>query len=658
MRLSVLKPSIIVAGVICFAQVSLIALEPSTLLPIDRVQIQAKISAFKEYSEVGQKNIPINNKKAIALLNAYKDSYFKAGGQVLEGLTSPVRKMDGDIVSFIIKNGDNPNKYSIIDTQYLYNIVDNIITDFENHRNRNLYTSNYFLTVSKLIDSNFQTGWSVKYYSDLMAIPARDALLRQEEDFRQRGDDAFSKGDWEKAFASYQKSWDIHDAIFDQVKNYCNVEDDSENGQSCLQHQINDLRNGIQKIYQSRMDALRLVVEDTKLYQDLSGNDLPTNVRKMDLYESILSDPIRLSMTRVPAEKNAPILISYLKEQLLLLPELHWIQPDHYSTLDLSPEAQLNTIDDLIKTYSQYKKYVDKFIAAANPYEGLAEKELNMISKNKLLDQDRIDMILLSLKEKSQAEKFSNEIKTSLEELNKLEIQAKIQARERAVIEAERQNELNAERQAKKEQDDRAKLVVSSLQGFQVNYGHINQLVIESVKNHAGNLEFVSPGRYRSVGDFGCLEILSDVLHKIPAKEAHQTELNLNIWVQGFDGSSTRTALVKLRTLIGKYLEIPGDCYKIQADRDYPISGKNEFIMFGGQQVAGPDSVSFINFHCISKIKVPPYQVACVLGKIYDFKLGKNQAGKVIIIPVINVIMVASGNQYFGKNTEIILDPQ
>jgi hypothetical protein len=57
--------------------------------------------------------------------------------------------------------------------------------------------------------------------------------------------------------------------------------------------------------------------------------------------------------------------------------------------------------------------------------------------------------------------------------------------------------------------------------------------------------------------------------------------------IGGLDGSTTLQALAKCRaSFIGKCYMLGSD-FKIQADRDYPIEGLNEFSLFGQVNLVG-----------------------------------------------------------------------
>jgi hypothetical protein len=102
-------------------------------------------------------------------------------------------------------------------------------------------------------------------------------------------------------------------------------------------------------------------------------------------------------------------------------------------------------------------------------------------------------------------------------------------------------------------------------------------------------------------------------------------------------------------------LPCAGDVFQIQSDRDYPVEGRNEFSMFGNVNFTDTYHIP-VNVLCISAEKVPPYRLSPVLGKIVDFKLGKNRMGKSIIIPVVDVLAVLGTQPYTNANEEVIIN--
>ena len=63
-----------------------------------------------------------------------------------------------------------------------------------------------------------------------------------------------------------------------------------------------------------------------------------------------------------------------------------------------------------------------------------------------------------------------------------------------------------------------------------------------------------------------------------------------------------------------------------------------------------------VDIAAISAEKVPSYRFAIILGKIVDFRLGKNRAGESIIIPVIRIIALTSPSSSTDKASEIIIN--
>ncbi len=161
---------------------------------------------------------------------------------------------------------------------------------------------------------------------------------------------------------------------------------------------------------------------------------------------------------------------------------------------------------------------------------------------------------------------------------------------------------------------------------------------------------------YHEHGDNGpdSIAILQEMLNWIP-RRAFVDQLSLYKLIGGLDGSSTAQALDKLRPLTGKYVMLQGDVFQIRADRDYPHEGLNEFTVFGNVELVNNLDVP-TNVLCMSAEKVPPYRVAPILGKIIDFRLAESLSGKTLIVPVVRVIVVASGTSFTSEPSEIIIN--
>jgi len=204
---------------------------------------------------------------------------------------------------------------------------------------------------------------------------------------------------------------------------------------------------------------------------------------------------------------------------------------------------------------------------------------------------------------------------------------AEIEAKKRAAEEAE---------QARLERIERQKPTL-------VRFGSQLRVI------HGRRYKVLNPG----VGD----EILQSMLDKIPPKQMVDL-IAMYQAIDGTDGSTTLQALAKSKaSFVGKYFMLQGDVFQIQSDRDYPVEGLNEFSMFG--QVNFTDNYYIpVNVLCISAEKVPPYQLSPVLGKIVDFKLGKNKMGKSIIIPVVDVVAVLGTQPYTNQDEEIIINQE
>jgi hypothetical protein len=171
---------------------------------------------------------------------------------------------------------------------------------------------------------------------------------------------------------------------------------------------------------------------------------------------------------------------------------------------------------------------------------------------------------------------------------------------------------------------------------------------------YASELKQIHGRRFR-VGQGRSLVILQHILNQIPQPQFVDL-VSLYKSMQGLDGTTTQQALARDGTLYnGKYYMLQGDVFQIQADRDYPREGTNEFAEFGHVRLVADYYVP-VNVDCISTEKVPPYTIAATLGKIVDFRLEQNRAGEAIIVPVVEVVAIASPSNCCGYPDEIIIN--
>jgi predicted small lipoprotein YifL len=148
------------------------------------------------------------------------------------------------------------------------------------------------------------------------------------------------------------------------------------------------------------------------------------------------------------------------------------------------------------------------------------------------------------------------------------------------------------------------------------------------------------------------LDWLQELLNRVPKRESVDL-VDMYKTIGGFDGSTTSEALAHCQqSFVGKYYMLQGDVFQIQADRDYPRDGKNEFMLFG--QVNLPPSMP-VNVGATSQEKVPPYTMSPMLTQIVGFDLGKNRRGESIIIPLVKVVVVVSATSFSDDPSEIVI---
>jgi hypothetical protein len=155
---------------------------------------------------------------------------------------------------------------------------------------------------------------------------------------------------------------------------------------------------------------------------------------------------------------------------------------------------------------------------------------------------------------------------------------------------------------------------------------------------YASELRLIRGKRFSSNRLLG-LEILNHITNQIPLQQKVNI-VSMYTLMEGLDGSATLEALARLRSLyVGKYYMLPGDVFQIQANRDYPREGLNEFSAFGQVKLLANYYIP-INVYCISTEKVPPYSLAPIFGRIINFSLSESRSGKTIIVPTLQVVAV------------------
>jgi len=159
-------------------------------------------------------------------------------------------------------------------------------------------------------------------------------------------------------------------------------------------------------------------------------------------------------------------------------------------------------------------------------------------------------------------------------------------------------------------------------------------------------------GRRFSTNQRAAEDWLQELLDKVPKRDFVDL-VSMYTAIGGFDGSTTREALAKCqRSFVGKYYMLQGDVFQIQADRDYPRDGENEFMLFG--LVNLPPSMP-VNVAAISDEKIPPYSLSPMLTKIVGFNLGTNRGGKSIIIPEVEVVAAVSSSSFMDNPSDVVI---
>jgi hypothetical protein len=156
---------------------------------------------------------------------------------------------------------------------------------------------------------------------------------------------------------------------------------------------------------------------------------------------------------------------------------------------------------------------------------------------------------------------------------------------------------------------------------------------------YGSDLRVVHGRRYR-IPRSKAIQLMYHVIDQVHDGVHYIDEVSFFAAIDGADGSTTGQALSKLRaTAIGRYYVLPGDAFQIQADRDYPLSGRTTFTMFGRRRLVEDHWVP-LNVECISTEPVPPYSMAPVLVRFIGFRPGESRSGQPIIVAIAKVIDV------------------
>lgn len=232
-----------------------------------------------------------------------------------------------------------------------------------------------------------------------------------------------------------------------------------------------------------------------------------------------------------------------------------------------------------------------------------------------------------------------------------LEQQQQEMAEERQRTEAEHQR-LEAEKQREQQQAEKrnAQLAEAQKEAEQQQAAFV-AIRADVGRRYDAKMQVVQGRRY-SMDQTAAFNWMQQVLNRIPKNELVDL-ISMYKALAGFDGSTTSEALAKCqRSYVGKYYVLQGDVFQIQADRDYPRDGENDFMLFGNVNL--PPFIP-VNVAATSAEKVPPYISAPMLTKIVGFNLGRNRRGETIVIPVVDVVLVVSGSSFRSDPSDVII---
>ncbi len=429
----------IVYPVFLCSQISAGTWDPSLQFPLDSGQIQAVTSELQRKSEIDHSMIASNNAEALALLDSYQDLYWglfylKADDKVRDNL-GRIKQFKNQIKS------KKPTQFSIEESAQLYQLARDIATvcrhepvPRQNHSQSAWAVISSMPIVVDVSTNQNNPSWFTSSWPELVKAATLEVLVEKAESTRHEGDDAFLTRDWEKAAESYHalaiSQQDLMAEADTQAKRLTGSEIHLQGViTNDFKSQVNDYQAKLQKIYMERINALKIRQEDMKMCKTLSSTDLPSRLRLLLLYESILSDPLRLDMSEVPAGIEAPQLRVEVMEKISAL-QLHpWVQPD---TSKIPPLESTDQCEKAAEMWKVHQKEARLFLDQLHEIQGFDPAMLGQAEKFDLVTSDRRMEIEKTLSAAKQAGAI---------ELEAIHMAEAIPAKEKQILDELRQNE-------------------------------------------------------------------------------------------------------------------------------------------------------------------------------------------------------------------------
>jgi len=411
-------------------------------------------------------------------------------------------------------------------------------------------------------------------------------------------------------------------------------------------------------IHGQRIQALLFRQSDFKQFVSLSESKIKDKLDLVELLMAISSDPRRFALTEIRTFEKLPLMKEELISYYMSLPILAWTQPETPPTI--LPDTPIGC-KQLEKTWASMAFLMEKTLGQYGLMGAVDNKLINKAESLNLISQDRRDSLNRSKYCYDELSLFNVKIKTQIRAIVdhrlKLEeaetnhalrlyygLDEPFRPEEGLQLIRQQAESGNALAQEHLPLLIEGQTFISKFRKSGKEIPIIDRLMLSATGKFASQLKEVGGGRYKisegTEGDAIFQHFIATLGEDKTTKYFADLVL-LHTLLQGLDGSSTKQAIAKLNSMIGKYIILPGDVFKIVADRDYPREGSTRFSMFGSERLVG-DTYSPVTFHCYSKTKVPPYAIAPALVQIKGFTTGVNKGGKAIIIPEVQIQAIYS----------------
>jgi len=171
------------------------------------------------------------------------------------------------------------------------------------------------------------------------------------------------------------------------------------------------------------------------------------------------------------------------------------------------------------------------------------------------------------------------------------------------------------------------------------------QIYLDFREKHKEYLKQHPSGRYVISSGYGIdsIDLITEMARMIP-KDLLVPMREFYTSLHGLTGEGSEKVAQNLTAMLGKYLILPFGQYEIQLGPAYPETGKKEFLVFG--QVRYQGYPLYTNFQCYSSTSVRGYTLFAIIGRLVAFNTSENRLGESIVVPVLNIEMLAASVPY------------